>query len=98
MKDNVSIEFTQQEINLLSRFIDIACYDEDEFDDYEDFDIFTGAMIKIYEHATPQEPETMLVPECIFPPGFADQLIAMGLARRASPEEVREELDRYEQD
>lgn len=96
--NRVCIEFTQQEVDALSYILtecdgDIDCYDIGE----EHEEVFASAIRKIFDHATPSEPETMLVPDCIFPPGFADQLISMGLARRATPEEVREEFARYEQ-
>lgn len=96
--NRVPIEFTQQEVDALSHYLtecdgDIDCYDVGE----DVFDAFASAIKKIFDHATPSEPETMLVPDCIFPPGFADQLISMGLACRATPEEVREEFARYEQ-
>lgn len=96
--NRVPIEFTQQEVDALSYYLDIDCYDVDE-DGYDEdgYEVFASAIKKIFDHATPREPETMLVPDCIFPPGFADQLISMGLARRATPEEVREEFARYEQ-
>lgn len=95
--NKVCIEFTQQEVDLLRELltgdeVDIIPYDEEEFND----DLFS-AIEKICDHATPEERETMLVPDCIFPPGFAEELISMGLARRATPEEVREEFAKHEQ-
>lgn len=94
----VCIEFTQQEVDVLSDFL-IECEDDISYYDIgeECGDAFASAIKKIFDHASPSEPETMLVPDCIFPPGFADQLISVGLARRATPEEVREEFAQYEQ-
>lgn len=96
--NRVCIEFTQEEVDALSYILTECeggtdCYDIGE----EHEKVFANAIRKIFDHATPREQGTMLVPDCIFPPGFADQLISMGLARRATPEEVREEFARYEQ-
>lgn len=103
----ISVEFTQQEIDLLSCYLGSQESVEDywDIDDMEELEkreeIYDSVFKKINEKATKWEvveTETVLVPDCIFPPGFADQLISMGLARRATPEEVREEFARYEQD
>lgn len=96
--NRVCIEFTQQEVNVLNYILTECDGDVDYYDVGAKYGAsFSSAIKKIFDHATPSEPETMLVPDCIFPPGFADQLISMGLARRATPEEVREEFARYEQ-
>jgi len=92
----VCIEFTQQEVDMLSELLTEGFGDVEDWDDEDGYEVFESAIGKIYDHATPREPETMLVPDCIFPPGFADQLVSMGLARRATPEEVREEFAKYE--
>lgn len=89
MSEKICIEFTQQEVDALSHIL-TECEDDIGFYDIceEHEEAFTSAIRKIFDHATPKEQETVLVPDCIFPPGFADLLISMGVARRVDPEEI----------
>ena len=89
MQKTISIELTQEEINVLSLFLE-ECADVDcDHIDEDKNDILCDAVRKILDKANPEEDETVILPESIFPPGFADHLCSFGFAEKVIQEIVK---------
>lgn len=84
---HIRIGFTQQEIDLLAEILDECVFEIalERFQDRdEELDALHVGVDKIFQHASPREDETVLLPASIFPPQLLEYMVENGMAKPAA--------------